>query len=219
MSFLNIAVDGPSGAGKSTVSKAVAKALGIIYLDTGAMYRALGLKSLRKGIDPNDEAGVLGFLHQTEVEIRYENGQQQVYLDGENVESYIREHSVSKAASDISKIRAVRIKMVDLQRQIAARNNVIMDGRDIGTFVLPNAKYKFYLDAKPEIRAKRRFLELQAKGQQKSYEEILADVVSRDQNDAGRDFAPLKRAEDAVLIDSSEMSESEVINFIVKSVK
>ncbi len=213
---ITIAVDGPSGAGKSTVCREVAKRLGIVYLDTGAMYRALGLKALRLGTDPNDREGVLGFLYGTAVEIAYEGGEQQVLLDGENVSTAIRNHEVSRAASDISKIREVRLKMVSLQRGIAAGKDVIMDGRDIGTYVLPDAKLKFYLDAKPEERARRRHLELESKGAGKPYAEVLKDIISRDANDSGRDFAPLKVADGATVIDSTDMTFEEVVSLIIQ---
>lgn len=219
MKHINIAVDGPAGAGKSTVSRAVAKALGIIYLDTGAMYRALGLKAVRLGIDPNDESGVLTFLSETRVEIEYREGVQHILLDGEDVSRQIRLHEISKAASDISKIPAVRIRMVEIQREIAASDDVIMDGRDIGSYVLPDAPCKFYLDARPEVRAARRVRDLETKGQTASFEEILRDIVERDRNDSTRAFAPLTCAEDAVRVDTSDMSEAQVVAFLVEKVR
>lgn len=219
MKHINIAVDGPAGAGKSTVSRAVARELGIIYLDTGAMYRALGLKAVRLSIDPNDESGVMTFLPETRVEIEYREGVQHILLDGEDVSQQIRQHEISKAASDISKIPAVRIRMVELQREIAAANDVIMDGRDIGSYVLPDAPCKFYLDARPEVRAARRVRDLEAKGQTASFEEILRDIVERDRNDSTRAFAPLKCVEDAVRVDTSDMSEEQVIAFLVEKVR
>lgn len=219
MKHINIAVDGPAGAGKSTVSRAVARELGIIYLDTGAMYRALGLKAVRLGIDPNDESGVMTFLPETRVEIEYREGVQHILLDGEDVSQQIRQHEISKAASDISKIPAVRIRMVELQREIAAANDVIMDGRDIGSYVLPDAPCKFYLDARPEVRAARRVRDLEEKGQTASFEEILRDIVERDRNDSTRAFAPLKCVEDAVRVDTSDMSEEQVIAFLVEKVR
>ena len=214
-----IALDGPSGAGKSTVAKLVAKQLGIHYVDTGAMYRALGLKAVRLGIDPNDESGVMTFLPETRVEIEYREGVQHILLDGEDVSQQIRLHEISKAASDISKIPAVRIRMVELQREIAAANDVIMDGRDIGSYVLPDAPCKFYLDARPEVRAARRVRDLEEKGQTASFEEILRDIVERDRNDSTRAFAPLKCVEDAVRVDTSDMSEEQVIAFLVEKVR
>lgn len=219
MKHINIAVDGPAGAGKSTVSKAVAKELGIIYLDTGAMYRALGLKAVRLGIDPNDEPRVMTFLPETRVEIEYRESVQHILLDGEDVSQEIRLHEISAAASDISKIPAVRIRMVELQREIAASNDVIMDGRDIGSYVLPNAPCKFYLDARPEVRAARRVRDLEAKGQTASFDGILRDIMERDRNDSTRAFAPLTCVADAVRVDTSDMSEEQVVAFLVEKVR
>ena len=219
MKHINIAVDGPAGAGKSTVSKAVAKALGIIYLDTGAMYRALGLKAVRLGVDPNDEGAVLKFLPHTKVEIAYREGVQHILLDGEDVSGEIRLHEISRAASDISKIPAVRLRMVELQREIAAANDVIMDGRDIGSYVLPNAPCKFYLDARPEVRAARRVRDLEAKGQSAVYEEILRDIIERDRNESTRAFAPLVCAEDALRVDTSDLTEEQVVALMVERVR
>lgn len=217
--MINIAIDGPSGAGKSTVSKIIAKRLGILYLDTGAMYRALALKAFRLGVDPNDKQAVEAFLPAVSVDVSYRDGAMELYLDGEEVSGYIREHHISKGASDISKIPAVRLKLVELQRAIAAKNDVVLDGRDITSYVLPDAKYKFYLTASPEVRAKRRFDELTAKGQNVPYEQILADVIDRDYNDSHRDFAPLVQTEDSVLVDSSAMTIEEVVAFILSFVK
>ena len=217
--MINIAIDGPSGAGKSTAAKAIAKRLGILYLDTGAMYRALALKAFRLGVDPNDKQAVEAFLPAVSVDVRYRDGAMELYLDGEEVSGFIREHHISKGASDISKIPAVRLKLVELQRAIAAKNDVVLDGRDITSYVLPDAKYKFYLTASPEVRAKRRFDELTAKGQSVPYEQILADVIDRDYNDSHRDFAPLVQTEDSVLVDSSAMTIEEVVAFILSFVK
>ena len=217
--MINIAIDGPSGAGKSTAAKAIAKRLGILYLDTGAMYRALALKAFRLGVDPNDKAAVEAFLPAVEVDVRYRDGAMELYLDGEEVSGFIREHHISKGASDISKIPAVRIKLVELQRAIAAKNDVVLDGRDITSYVLPDAKYKFFLTASPEVRAKRRYDELTDKGQNVSYEQILADVIDRDYNDSQRAFAPLVQTEDSVLVDSSNMTIEEVVDYILSFVK
>lgn len=217
--MINIAIDGPSGAGKSTAAKAIAKQLNILYLDTGAMYRALALKAFRLGVDPNDKEKVEAFLPAVSVDVRYRDGVMELYLDGEEVSGFIREHHISKGASDISKIPAVRLKLVELQRAIAAKNDVVLDGRDITSYVLPNAEYKFYLTASPEVRAKRRYDELTAKGQTVSYEQILADVIDRDYNDMHRDFAPLVQMADSVLVDSSDMSADEVVELILSYVK
>ncbi len=217
--MLNIAIDGPSGAGKSTIAKEIAKRLNIIYLDTGAMYRAIGLKAVRLGIDTEDVQGVTGILDSTQIEIKYEDGVQIIYLDGEDVSTAIREHHISKAASNVSKIPAVRLKLVAMQREIAAKNNVVLDGRDITSYVLKDANNKFYLTATPEERAKRRYKELIEKGQNVDYETILADINDRDYNDTHRDFAPLTRTEDSVFIDSTELTVEQAIEKILSYIK
>lgn len=171
--MINIAIDGPSGAGKSTVAKMISRKLNILYLDTGAMYRAVGLKALRNNVDISSETEVKTMLDDTNVEIRYENGVQKIFLDKENVDGFIREHAVSKAASDISAIPCVRLKMVELQREIAFKNDCVLDGRDIGSFVLPNAFPKVFLTASPQERAKRRQLQLAEKGENISFEKYL----------------------------------------------
>lgn len=213
--MINIAIDGPSGAGKSTVAKMISEKLDILYLDTGAMYRAVGLKALDCNVDIKNIGDVEKMLGDTNVEIKYENGGQVVYLDGKNVNGRIREHSVSKAASDISAIPCVRLKMVELQRNIASANNCVLDGRDIGTYVLPNAKVKVFLTATVQERAKRRRLQLKEKGEDISLDKVLRDIVERDKNDSERAFAPLKQANDAVLIDSSNMTVNEVCDSII----
>lgn len=217
--IIRVAVDGPAGAGKSTVAKAVAKELGLIYLDTGAMYRALGLKALRLGIDPKDEKGVGTFLDGVSLEMKSGEGGQRVILDGEDVSSAIREHEVSKAASDISALHSVRIKLVEMQRRIASGISVIMDGRDIGSFVLPDAEFKFYLDADPRVRAKRRVDELIERGQTADFDSVLDDIIKRDYNDSHRDFAPLVRVEDAIYVDTSDMSLDEVIGVMLGALR
>ncbi len=217
--MLNIAIDGPSGAGKSTIAKEIAKRLNIIYLDTGAMYRAIGLKAVRLGIDTEDVQGVTGILDSTQIEIKYEDGVQIIYLDGEDVSTAIREHHISKAASNVSKIPAVRLKLVAMQREIAAKNNVVLDGRDITSYVLKDANNKFYLTATPEERAKRRYKELIEKGQNVDYETILADINDRDYNDTHRDFAPLTCTEDSVFIDSTELTVEQAIEKILSYIK
>ena len=217
--MLNIAIDGPSGAGKSTIAKEIAKRLNIIYLDTGAMYRAIGLKAVRLGIDTEDVQGVTGILDSTQIEIKYEDGVQIIYLDGEDVSTAIREHHISKAASNVSKIPAVRLKLVAMQREIAAKNNVVLDGRDITSYVLKDANNKFYLTATPEEREKRRYKELIEKGQNVDYETILADINDRDYNDTHRDFAPLTCTEDSVFIDSTELTVEQAIEKILSYIK
>lgn len=216
--MLNIAIDGPSGAGKSTISKMLAKKLGIIYLDTGAMYRAVALYVSRKGVDVNDRDKVVPLLSQIEIEFRGDGDEKRIYLNGEDVSAAIREHAVSKMASDVSKIKEVRLFLVEQQRAIAKKNDVVLDGRDITSFVLPDSKYKFFLTATPEERARRRYEELKAKGSDISYETVLADVNDRDYNDTHRDFAPLVQTEDAVLIDSTNLSTDEVIEVILRYV-
>lgn len=216
--MLNIAIDGPSGAGKSTISKMLAKKLGIIYLDTGAMYRAVALYVSRKGVDVNDRDKVVPLLSQIEIEFRGDGDEKRIYLNGEDVSAAIREHAVSKMASDVSKIKEVRLFLVEQQRAIAKKNDVVLDGRDITSFVLPDSKYKFFLTATPEERARRRYEELKAKGSDISYETVLADVNDRDYNDTHRDFAPLVQTEDSVLIDSTYLSTDEVIEVILRYV-
>lgn len=216
--MLNIAIDGPSGAGKSTISKMLAKKLGIIYLDTGAMYRAVALYVSRKGVDVNDRDKVVPLLSQIKIEFRGDGDEKRIYLNGEDVSAAIREHAVSKMASDVSKIKEVRLFLVEQQRAIAKKNDVVLDGRDITSFVLPDSKYKFFLTATPEERARRRYEELKAKGSDISYETVLADVNDRDYNDTHRDFAPLVQTEDAVLIDSTYLSTDEVIEVILRYV-
>lgn len=217
--MINIAIDGPSGAGKSTVAKMISRKLNILYLDTGAMYRAVGLKALRNNVDISSETEVKTMLDDTNVEIRYENGVQKIFLDKENVDGFIREHAVSKAASDISAIPCVRLKMVELQREIALKNDCVLDGRDIGSFVLPNAFPKVFLTASPQERAKRRQLQLAEKGENISFEKILADIRERDANDENRAFAPLVKARDAVLIDSSDLTAEQVCEKIIGLMK
>ena len=211
---MNIAIDGPAGAGKSTIAKLLAAKLGILYLDTGAMYRAVGLKALNTGVDISDEAAVEKMLADTKIDVTQENGVQHVYLDGNDVSSAIRENAVSKAASDISAVPCVRYKMVDLQREIASRCDTVLDGRDIGTFVLPNAEYKIFLPASAEERAKRRYAELKAKGSTLTFEQIKDDIVKRDYNDSHRALAPLKKADDATEVDTTAMSIDDVVGRI-----
>jgi len=204
MNHFQIAIDGPSGSGKSTLAKAVSRKLGILYLDTGAMYRACGLKALELQISPKDEAAVIEMLKDIRIDMLYENGIQHVFLDGTDVSDKIRMPGVSVAASDISSLRSVREKMVEMQRAIAGDKNVVLDGRDIGSNVFPEAKYKFFLNADPEERAVRRFEELNARGiTNQTYEEVLADIKYRDHQDSTRAFAPLVRTADAIVIDTT----------------
>lgn len=207
---MNIAIDGPAGAGKSTIAKLLAAKLGILYLDTGAMYRAVGLKALNTGVDIADAAAVEKMLVDTKIDVKQEGGVQHVYLDGKDVSVDIRENRVSKAASDISAVPCVRYKMVELQREIAAKCDTVLDGRDIGTFVLPNAEHKIFLTASAEERAIRRFAELKAKGSDLTFEQIKDDILKRDYNDSHRALAPLKKADDATEVDTTSMTIEEV---------
>ena len=219
MERINIAIDGPSGAGKSTISKLLAKKLNITYLDTGAMYRTVAVYCLRKGVSVNDAKAVEPLLKEINISYTGDPLDRHICLNGEDVSTAIREHQVSKAASDVSKIPAVRLFLVEMQRKIAQEYDVVLDGRDITSYVLPNAKYKFFLTASPECRAKRRYEELKAKGQEIPYEQILADVKDRDYNDSTRAFAPLKQTEDSILVDSSNMTIDEVANFMLDAIK
>ena len=219
MERINIAIDGPSGAGKSTISKLLAKKLNITYLDTGAMYRTVAVYCLRKGVSVNDAAAVEPLLKEINISYIGDPLDRHICLNGEDVSTAIREHQVSKAASDVSKIPAVRLFLVEMQRKIAKEYDVVLDGRDITSYVLPNAKYKFFLTASPECRAKRRYEELKAKGQEIPYEQILADVKDRDYNDSTRAFAPLKQTEDSILVDSSNMTIDEVANLMLDVIK
>ena len=207
---MNIAIDGPAGAGKSTIAKLLAAKLGILYLDTGAMYRAVGLKALNTGVDIADAAAVEKMLADTKIDVKQEGGVQHVYLDGKDVSVDIRENRVSKAASDISAVPCVRYKMVELQREIAAKCDTVLDGRDIGTFVLPNAEHKIFLTASVEERAKRRYAELKTKGSDLTFEQIKDDILKRDYNDSHRALAPLKKADDATEVDTTSMTIEEV---------
>ncbi len=213
----NIALDGPAGSGKSTVAKILAKDYNILYLDTGAMYRACGLKALRLGIDPKYREAVEKMLPDLNVKVEYLGGAQHTILDGEDVSSAIRENAVSMAASSISAHPAVRVKMVEMQREIAKSMSCVLDGRDIGSTVLPDAKFKFYITADSKIRAMRRFKELQERGENVEFEKLHAEIVARDKQDSEREFSPLVCADDAVVIDTSEMDVESVVA-AVKSV-
>jgi len=211
----NVAIDGPAGAGKSTIAKLVAKEKGYIYVDTGAMYRALAIHFLKKGLKPEDTELIKVACEDAEVSLQYENGVQQVYLNGENVTHLLRTEEVGNMASVSSAIGEVRAKLLSLQRNLAAEKDVVMDGRDIGTNILPNADVKVYLTASVETRAKRRYLELQEKGVECNLEEIAHDIEERDYRDMHRDIAPLKQADDAVFVDSSDMTIPEVVKTII----
>lgn len=217
--MINIAIDGPAGAGKSTIAKAVAKELGLIYLDTGAMYRAVAYAALKNGTDVSDAKGVAALLEGLKMDIRYEDGVQLIFVNGENVTPYLRTPEMSKAASDISALPVVRYKMVEMQREFAATCDVVLDGRDIGTFVLPDANCKFYMTASPEERAKRRFEELRLKGENCSYDDVLNDIIKRDYNDSHREVAPLKQADDAVYLDTTTLTIAQVVAAVEKVVK
>lgn len=211
---MNIAIDGPAGAGKSTIAKKLAKELGFIYVDTGAMYRAMAYYFLQNGIASDDEAAIAKACPAVDVTIAYENGEQQVLLNGENVNGVIRTEQVGNMASATSVYPVVRKKLVELQQGLAAKADVIMDGRDIGTCVLPNAQVKIYLTASSKTRATRRYEELTAKGESCDLEEIEKDIIERDYRDMHRETSPLKQAEDAVLVDSSELTIDEVVTAI-----
>lgn len=210
----NIAIDGPAGAGKSTVAKAVAKRMALIYVDTGMMYRALALFVLRQKVDLQDGEKIAAACKDADVTIRYEGGMQRVFLNGEDVSARLRAEEVGTAASVISPIPEVRRKLVELQRRLAAESDCIMDGRDIGTCVLPDAQKKIYLTASSEVRAKRRYDELTARGETCDLKKIREDIEERDHRDMHREVSPLKQAEDAVLVDTSDMTTEEVIDRI-----
>ena len=211
----NVAIDGPAGAGKSTIAKLVAKETRYIYVDTGAMYRGLAIHFLDKGIQPQETEKVIEACKDAEVTIAYEDAVQHVYLNGKDISSRLRNEEVGNMASVTSAIPEVRKKLLELQQNLAKTQNVIMDGRDIGTCVLPHADVKVYLTASVETRAKRRYQELQEKGEDCNLEEIAHDIEERDRRDMTREIAPLKQAEDAVLVDSSDMTIAEVVKTIV----
>ena len=216
---MNVAIDGPAGAGKSTIARAAAKKLGFIYVDTGALYRAVGVYSLRNGLDTENPETVEGTLPHIQVELQFQDGVQHVLLNGEDVSEEIRIPQASMAASAVSAVPAVRRFLFDLQREIAAKNDCIMDGRDIGTVVLPQAEVKIFLTASPETRAMRRFKELQEKGAPDTYEAVLADLKQRDYNDSHRAVAPLKPAEDSVLVDTSALTLSQSVEKVIEVIK
>ena len=206
MKYISIAIDGPAGAGKSTLARQLAGELGYLYVDTGAIYRTVAVKTCRAGVDAADAEKVIPLLNDMDIRMEYDaQGVQRMYLDGEDVSEAIREHHVSGLASKVSAIPAVRAFLLDFQRKQAREHNVVMDGRDIGTVVLPDAQVKIFLTASPEARAQRRTLELQQKGQQADFEVILRDIMERDEQDRNRPIAPLKQADDAVLVDTTHL--------------
>ena len=212
---MNVAIDGPAGAGKSTIAKAIAKKLGYVYVDTGAMYRAMALFFLRSNIAKDDEAKISSVVDDINVSIKYEDGAQHVILNGEDVTGLIRTEEVGNMASATSVYGPVRTKLVALQQELAKTTDVIMDGRDIGTVVLPNADVKVFLTASVECRAKRRYDELVAKGQDADFDQIAKDIEERDYRDSHREISPLKQADDATLVDSSNMTIDEVVEAII----
>ncbi|MBE6715835.1 MAG: (d)CMP kinase [Ruminococcaceae bacterium] len=217
--MINIAIDGPAGAGKSTVAKMVAKELGFIYIDTGALYRSIGIAALRKGFSTDNREQVISILPEIELSLKFVDGEQRVILNGEDVSRDIRLPEASMAASNVSAIPEVRSFLLDMQKKFARENNCLMDGRDIGTVILPDAELKIFLTASPEVRADRRYKELIEKGTPKAYDELLEEIKVRDYNDSHRAVAPLKPAEDAVIVDTSEMSLDEVVEKIISLAK
>ncbi len=217
--IIKIALDGPSGSGKSTIAKKLSKKLNILYLDTGAMYRATALKAISLGIDTLDENGVKTFIDDINLEIKYIDGTQHTMLDGEDVSERIREPHVSMAASNISSLKCVRLKMVEMQRKIASQMSCVLDGRDIGSYVLPDAQFKFYITASVDVRANRRFIELALKGHNVDFNELKKEIEQRDYNDKNRDFSPLVKAEDAIEIDTSYMTVDQVIGKVLSIIE
>lgn len=211
-----IAIDGPAGAGKSTVAKAISKQMGFMYVDTGAMYRVIGLAALSQGADTNDEAAITKVCKEADIDIRYIDGIQHMYLEGKDVSTDIRREEVGKAASNVSRFMAVRERLVAMQQDLGNRYDVVMDGRDIGTKVLVNADLKIYLTASVDCRAKRRYDELIAKGESCDYEEIKADIAARDHQDMTRAISPLCKADDAIEVDTSDMNVEQVVNAVTE---
>ena len=214
-----IAIDGPAGSGKSTVAKILAKKLGIVYIDTGAMYRTVALSCIRKSIDTKSSGDVVSSLENLNIDIVTENGTQRIFLDGEDVTGKIRTQEVGQGASDVGLILEVRNKLADMQRQMAKETSVIMDGRDIGTVILPHAEVKIFLTASAEKRAERRCAELKEKGQDAALSQVLADMAKRDALDAARAVAPLRQAEDAVLVDTSSLTLEESIQAVLRIIR
>lgn len=218
-SMIKVAIDGPAGAGKSSIAKAVAKKLGFVYIDTGAMYRAVAVYAIENGIEIIEKSFTDEVLDRIKIDISYDEGGQRIFLCGKDVSERIRLADASIGASNVATIPAVRLKLVELQRNLAKKSSVIMDGRDIGTYVLPDAQVKIFLTASVEERARRRLLELVQKGQEADFEQVKKDIEYRDKNDSERKFAPLRQAEDAVLVDTSDMTIDEVIDTITKIIE
>ncbi len=212
---MKIAIDGPAGAGKSSIAREVAKKLGFVYVDTGAMYRAVAVYAIENGIEIKEENFTEEVLDKIEIEIAYDDNGQRIYLCTKDVSERIREADASIGASNVATIPAVRLKLVELQRRLAEKTSVIMDGRDIGTYVLPDAEVKIFLTASVEVRARRRLLELENKGMPADFEKVKKDIEYRDKNDSEREFAPLKKAEDAVVVDTSDMTICQVIETLI----
>lgn len=220
MAYKSVAIDGPAGAGKSTLARQAAKELGFLYVDTGAIYRTVALKTLRSEADPENWEQVTALLGQMDVQMKYgPDGEQRMYLDGEDVTAAIREHRVSGLTSKVSAIPEVRAFLLEFQRKQARENNVLMDGRDIGTVVLPNADVKIFLTAAAESRAQRRLLDLEQRGQSADYETILCDIIARDEQDRNRSVAPLRQAEDAVLLDTTNLNLEESLRAMLSIIK
>ena len=220
MKIINVAIDGPAGAGKSTISRKAAAELGYIYIDTGALYRTVGLNAVRKGADlQSDDAIIATLTDDVKVELRFIDGEQRMFLSGEDVSDKIRTPEASMAASRVSAVPKVREYLFDLQKKLASENNCVMDGRDIGTVVLPDADVKIFLTASPEARAERRFKELTEKGMDVKFEDVLADMIKRDYDDSHRAIAPLKQADDAILCDTSNIGLQESIELIIRTIK
>lgn len=216
--MINVAIDGPAGAGKSTIAKAAAKQLNYIYVDTGALYRTIAYNAVKKNVI-DDTNAVIALLNDTKVELKYIDGVQAVFLNGEDVSAYIRTPEISMGASKVSAIPEVRAFLLSLQQEIAKENDVIMDGRDIATVVLPNADVKIFLFASPECRAQRRYKEIVEKGENVKYEDVLADVNQRDYQDSHREIAPLKPSEDSIMLDTSKLNLDESIQLVIKTIK
>lgn len=219
MGYISVAIDGPSGAGKSTVARAAAARLGYVYVDTGAMYRAIGLAVCRKGISGDDTAGIVAVLPEVKLDIRYEDGAQHILLCGEDVSDAIRTPEIAKYASKVSAVPEVRQFLLETQRDMAKNGNILMDGRDIGTVILPDAPVKIFLTASAEARAQRRYLELHEKGQSITFDEVLHDIQQRDEQDMTRAVAPLKQAADAVLLDTSDISLEQSIEAVLRIIR
>ena len=217
--MIAVAIDGPAGAGKSTLARAAAKRLSYIYVDTGALYRSIALNAVRNNVEISNSGEIEKMLEKTKIELKFINDEQRVFLNGEDVSDKIRTSEISMAASSISALPAVRSFLLELQRELARKNNVIMDGRDIGTVVLPNAQVKIFLTASPECRAKRRYDEYIAKGKQESYDDILESIKQRDYNDSHREIAPLTAADDAVMVDTSDDTPQQSVERIVKIIE